>query len=74
MKITLLDIFRAVDSLDDSIFSFHESPNPDCPVGGNIHGVLDGHLSGAQSALENYLGKVRLSDVTADLGAKIKRQ
>ena len=33
-NITLLDIFNAVESLDnDNLFSFHENPNKKCPVG-----------------------------------------
>ena len=33
-EITMLDVFRAVDSLDGGhLFEFHANPNPDCPVG-----------------------------------------
>jgi Rrf2 family protein len=70
--ITLLDIYRAVDSVEESIFNFHDSPNPECPVGGNIHAVLDGHLEHAQTALENSLKRVKLSDLAADLRTRVK--
>ena len=41
--ISLLDIYQAVECLGKTgqLFSFHDNPNPDCPVGSNIHGVLD---------------------------------
>ncbi|WP_229769568.1 Rrf2 family transcriptional regulator [Parafannyhessea umbonata] len=36
-KITLLDLWRAVDQSDaDPLFRFHENPCPQCPVGGAI--------------------------------------
>ena len=37
-KITLLDIYQAVECVEDGrLFHFHENPNPLCPVGKNIH-------------------------------------
>lgn len=68
--ITIYDVYKAVDSVEDSIFHFHESPNPTCPVGRNIHAVLDGHLSAAQTALENELRKVTLRDLLGELDEK----
>ncbi len=68
--ITLLDVYRAVDAVentDGGIFRFHENPNPACPVGRNIHTVLDGHLSSAQRALEDELQKVTLADLIKTL-------
>lgn len=67
-EFTLLDIFNAVDSLDSSLFSFHENPNPACPVGRNVHKVLDDHLSSAQSALEKDLSNNTFEDITEELG------
>lgn len=68
--ITLLDVYRAVDAVentDGGIFRFHENPNPACPVGRNIHTVLDGHLASAQRALEDELQKVTLADLIKTL-------
>ena len=31
-KITLWDIFCAVEDKKEDLFHFHENPNPDCPV------------------------------------------
>ena len=42
---------------EGGLFHFHENPNPACPVGRNIHAVLDSHLADAQAAMENELKK-----------------
>ena len=49
-----------------TFFDFHENPNQKCPVGRNIHNVLDGKLIQIQDALENELGKITLEDVMKD--------
>ena len=37
-EITFLDIYRAVECVEDNtLFHFHENPNEKCPVGRNIH-------------------------------------
>ena len=68
--ITLYDVYKAVDSMDGDMFHFHENPNPACPVGRNIHAVLDAHLADAQAAMENELKNVTLLDLTKDLASK----
>ncbi len=66
-EITLYDIYQAVDCVDDDgLFHFHENPNAECPVGRNIHKVMDGRLSAAQSALENELKKTTLAEIVSD--------
>ena len=66
-EITLYDIYKAVDCVDDEgLFHFHENPNADCPVGRNIHKAMDGRLEAAQSALENELKSTTLAQVVAD--------
>ena len=66
-EITLYDIYKAVDCVDDEgLFHFHENPNADCPVGRNIHKAMDGRLSAAQAALENELKSTTLAQVIAD--------
>ena len=69
--VSLYDIYKAVDCVDGGLFHFHENPNPACPVGKNIHAVLDNRLSDAQAAMENELKKVTLADLTRDLGEKL---
>ena len=41
--ISFLDIYHAVECIEHGeLFHFHENPNEACPVGKNIHQVLDG--------------------------------
>lgn len=68
---TLLDVFYAVDSVDGEMFGFHSDPNPACPVGRNIHAVLDGYLLSAQTAFERELAAVTLDKLDASLRQKI---
>ena len=66
-EITLYDIYKAVDCVDDEgLFHFHENPNAECPVGRNIHKAMDDRLEAAQSALENELKSTTLAQVVAD--------
>lgn len=66
-EITLYDIYKAVDCVDDEgLFHFHENPNAECPVGRNIHKAMDGKLEAAQAALENELKSTTLAQVVAD--------
>ncbi len=67
-EITLYDVYRAVGSVDgeEGLFRFHEQPNPECPVGRNIHRVLDSRLMDAQRAMEEKLRSVTLSEIAED--------
>ena len=68
-EITLYDVYRAVGSVDEAegLFHFHAHPNPDCPVGRNIHKMLDQHLMDAQKAMEERLKATTLADLTEDI-------
>lgn len=72
--ISLLDIYQAVGCLGKTgqLFSFHDHPNPNCPVGANIHVVLDEKLQKIQLAMEQELSKTSLAQVVADAEARIK--
>ena len=66
-EITFLDIYRAVDCVGESgLFHFHENPNPECPVGRNIHNILDEKLVRVQQAMERELASITLADVMKD--------
>lgn len=66
--ITLLDIYKAVDSVENgNLFHFHERPNPECPVGKNIHNVLDVKLRQVQNAMEKELQTITLQEVIDDI-------
>ena len=62
--ITLLDIYNAVECVEDgNLFHFHENPNKLCPVGRNIHNVLDGKLEVIQNTMENEMKSVTIADI-----------
>lgn len=65
-KITFLDVYHAVDCVEGDLFHFHDNPNEKCPVGRNIHNVLDDKLIQVQNAMENELKKITLEDVVKD--------
>ena len=74
-EITLYDIYKAVDCVDDEgLFHFHENPNADCPVGRNIHKAMDDRLQTAQAALENELKSTTLAQVVADTRKIIEKK
>ena len=71
-EITFLDVYRAVEGIEENtLFHFHENPNPDCPVGRNIHKILDGRLLKVQQAMERELQGMTMADVMADLKKNI---
>lgn len=63
-QISLFDIYRAVECVESGdLFHFHEEPNIKCPVGRNIHAVLDDKLIKMQEAFENEMKKTTLADI-----------
>lgn len=74
-EISLLDVYKSIEPLEqDKLFSFHKNPNPQCPVGRNIHNILDWRLSSVQQAMENKLESMKLSDILTDLQKLIKAE
>ena len=66
-EITFLDIYNAVECVENGeLFHFHENPSTNCPVGRNIHRILDDKLCRVQGALEKELASVTLADVKRD--------
>lgn len=68
--ITLLDIFGAVEK-DEELFHFHDNPNPECPVGRNVHAVLDSKLLAVQNSMQEQLSSVTLQELIDDLNLKL---
>lgn len=67
-EITFYDIYKAVDLVENGeLFHFHENPNPDCPVGRNIHKVMDGKLAEIQKAMEDKLKTYTVADIKKDI-------
>lgn len=67
-EITFYDVYLAVDLLEEGkLFHFHDNPNPDCPVGKNIHAVLDDKLACIQEAMENEMKRFTIADVAGEV-------
>lgn len=74
-EISFLDIYKAVECVEnDTLFHFHENPNADCPVGRNIHLILDDKLKRVQDAMERELASITLEDVKKDAARYISPQ
>ena len=57
-EITFFDVYEAIDPVEGGdLFRFHEAPNPECPVGRNIHALLDDKLKAIQNAMEAEMKK-----------------
>lgn len=69
--ITLFDVYKAVNVVQENeLFSIHENPNPDCPVGRNIQNTIEPLFAAAQFAMEKVLRRLTLEDVLNDLTTK----
>ena len=61
---TFYDVYKAVEAVqDDTLFRFHDKPNPQCPVGRNIHTLLDAKLADIQNAMEEEMRRHTLSEL-----------
>ena len=66
-EITLLDVYNAIEPVEDGkLFHFHEKPNELCPVGRNIHRIMDGRLDEIQEAMENKMKSITIAEVMED--------
>ncbi len=66
-EITFLDIYRAVECVENGeLFHFHENPSTECPVGRNIHHILDDKLLRVQEVMEKELASITLEDIRHD--------
>ena len=74
-EITLLDIYNAVECVDNGeLFHFHENPNPNCPVGRNIHNALDEKLERVQKAMEKEMKNITLAEIISDTQKFIRKE
>ena len=63
-KISFYDVYEAIEPLENGdLFNFHANPNPKCPVGSNIHTLLDDKLKAIQLAMENEMKKYTIGDL-----------
>lgn len=74
-EITFFDIYKATSCVDDEgLFHFHENPNPDCPVGRNIHKALDEQLLSVQKAMEVQMKNITLADIVTNTRKAILKE
>ena len=72
-EITLLDVYDAVGCVENGeLFHFHENPEQRCPVGRNIHALLDRRLEAIQKAMEQEMRSVSIQDIMDDAEKLIK--
>lgn len=70
--ITLMDIFNAVEK-KEALFHFHENPNPECPVGKNVHAVLDRRLFSIQEVMREQMESISLQDLINDMNGMLNQ-
>lgn len=68
--VTMLDVFKAVENSKETLFHFHENPNPKCEVGRTVHAVLDDRLMLIQKAMEDSMNSVTLQSIIDDMKKK----
>jgi Rrf2 family protein len=71
-KITLLDVYRAVDMEGEHRLAIHEDPDRCCAVGRHIRGALDAVVGPAEDAFEAQLARRTLADVTRLIAARAR--
>jgi Rrf2 family protein len=71
-RITLLDVYRAVDE-DQDVIPLHPAPNPRCPVGRQIHRVLETRIDAAERALHDELARTTIAQLASDVVRRERR-
>lgn len=73
-EISFYDVYQAIEPVENGdLFNFHSSPNPQCPVGKNIHALLDDKLKAIQLAMENEMKKYTLDDLKTGMQELLKK-
>ena len=71
-QITLLDVYRSVESVD--VFSLHpKHPSQRCPVGSSIGTVLEEVRAEVDSAIEGVLARITIEDVVLRLKPRARK-
>lgn len=74
-EITFYDVYEAIEPIENGyLFNFHANPNPECPVGRNIHTLLDDKLKAIQLAMENEMKKYTIDDLRSGLKEILKKE
>jgi rrf2 family transcriptional regulator len=74
-EVTFFDVYEAIEPLENGdLFNFHASPNPNCPVGRNIHTLLDDKLKAIQLAMENEMKKYTVDDLRSGIRELLSKE
>ncbi|HWK22389.1 MAG TPA: Rrf2 family transcriptional regulator [Ureibacillus sp.] len=72
--ISLFDVYKAVNVVQEKeLFTVHDHPNPECPVGRNIQETIEPLFTAAQLAMEKVLRSLTLEDVVKSIATKENR-
>ena len=67
-EITFYDVYVAIEPLENNeLFNFHKNPNKECPVGKNIHKLLDRKLETIQKVMEDEMKKYTLEGLKDEM-------
>ena len=74
-EITFYDVYEAIEPVENGdLFSFHTSPNPECPVGKNIHALLDDKLRAIQIAMEEEMKKYTIDNLRLGMQELLEKE
>ena len=74
-EITFYDVYVAIEPLEDNeLFNFHKNPNKECPVGKNIHKLLDSKLETIQKAMEDEMKKYTLEGLKDEMQELLRKK
>lgn len=74
-QISFYDVYQAVAAAEGGdLFHFHQSPNPSCPVGKNIHALLDDKLKSIQDAMESRMRGYSLLDLRSGMAELLSNE
>ena len=74
-EITFYDVYEAIEPVENGdLFNFHSSPNPKCPVGKNIHALLDDKLKLIQLAMEDEMKRYSIDDLSRGMREILAKQ
>lgn len=73
-EISFYDVYKATHPLESTdLFRFHDSPNPKCPVGCNIHALLDDKLKDIQNVMEERMKDYTLLDLRDGMDELVRK-
>lgn len=74
-EISFYDVYQAIEPVEGGeLFRFHENPSPQCPVGRNIHVLLDDKLKDIQTAMEEKMKKYTMADLRTGMQDTMRKE